>query len=232
MALKKVAEFGRTLVLAPHPDDETIGCGGLLALLAQAGQPVRVVLVTDGTGSHRRSLAYPAPRLRALRRSEMVAALAALGYSATTLSSLGLRDGHVPLGGEAGFASAVSLLSRITQRFAPDTVVMPAQDDHHADHRATQALGVAACAAAAPGARRLEYAVWGGRAAGPAAWQIDIQAVLHTKWCALALHRSQHGQVVHDDPHGFTLPQDVLDRCRAPVETYCERLNRTSDATL
>ena len=37
------------LVLAPHPDDETIGCGGSAALYAQAGIPVRALVMTDGS---------------------------------------------------------------------------------------------------------------------------------------------------------------------------------------
>ncbi|RZK45444.1 MAG: hypothetical protein EOO59_21060 [Hymenobacter sp.] len=43
------ATLGPTVVLVPHPDDEALGCGGLLALLRQAGQPVAAVLVSDGS---------------------------------------------------------------------------------------------------------------------------------------------------------------------------------------
>ncbi len=215
-----VAGLGRTLLLAPHPDDETIGCGGLLALLGQAGASVQVVLVTDGAGSHRQSRAYPKERLRALRQREMTAALRALGHGPQSLVALGLPDGRVPAPGEWGFDAVVSRLARIARCFGPHTVLMPTHDDAHPDHRATCAAGAAACLLAAPEARRLEYPVWGGNGAGRGAWQIDIGAVLDSKRRALALHRSQLGQVVHDDPQGFILPPDLLARCTLPVETY------------
>ena len=73
-----VRTLGRTVVLAPHPDDESLGCGGLLARLAAHGVPARVVVVTDGAQSHPGSAAYPPERLRALREAEARAAVAAL----------------------------------------------------------------------------------------------------------------------------------------------------------
>lgn len=213
--------LGRTMVLVPHPDDETIGCGGLLALLARNAMPVHVVLMSDGTGSHRRSTSYPAGRLRAVRQAEMVAALRALGHSPACLTALNLPDGAIPSWGEPGFGKTVARLGRITGRFAPDTVVMPLWDDGHPDHRATHAIGTAACAGAARDARQLGYPVWGGSLDG-AALQLDIGAVLDSKRQALACHRSQQGLLIDDDPQGFVLPMDLLARCALPVETYLD----------
>jgi LmbE family N-acetylglucosaminyl deacetylase len=51
------------MVLAPHPDDETLGCGGLITELTAKGRPPVVVVVTDGTGSHPASRSYPPARL-------------------------------------------------------------------------------------------------------------------------------------------------------------------------
>lgn len=220
MTPQAVAALGRTLVLAPHPDDETIGCGGLLALLGRAGAAVQVVLFTDGAGSHRQSREYPRERLRALRRREMTEALRELGHGPQGLVTLGLPDGGVPTRGEPGFDTVVNMLARITRVFRPDTVLMPTRDDAHPDHRATCAAGAAACLRAAPHARRFEYPVWGANDASRGTWEIDIAAVLDNKRRALASHRSQLGQVVHDDPLGFILPPDLLARCTLPVETY------------
>src|SRR5687768_8056870 len=69
-----VMSFGPTLVVAPHPDDESLGCGGALALLGRAGLPVWLLFVSDGAGSHPGSRRYPAPALRVLRESEARAA--------------------------------------------------------------------------------------------------------------------------------------------------------------
>lgn len=215
-----VAELGRTLLLVPHPDDETTGCGGLLALLGRAGAAVQVVLLTDGAGSHRHSRKYPATRLRALRQREMTAALRELGHSPQRLLPLGLPDGGVPTRGEPGFDAVVSRLAWITRGFRPHTVLMPTRDDAHPDHRATCAAGAAACLIAAPEARRLEYPIWGGSDADRSVWQLDIASVIDEKRRALARHRSQLGQVVHGDPQGFILPPDLLARCTRVVEVY------------
>ena len=70
-----VPEGRGLVVVAPHPDDESLGCGGLIVQALADGRAVRVVIVSDGCGSHPNSKAYPHERLRALRESETVAAL-------------------------------------------------------------------------------------------------------------------------------------------------------------
>jgi LmbE family N-acetylglucosaminyl deacetylase len=57
------AHARKILVVAPHPDDETLGCGGLISLLAQNGSAFYIVFVTDGSASHRNSRAWPSARL-------------------------------------------------------------------------------------------------------------------------------------------------------------------------
>jgi LmbE family N-acetylglucosaminyl deacetylase len=85
----------RALIVAPHPDDETLGCGGAIALLRSIGCDVRVLVVSDGTLSHPNSQKYPPLALRELRESETISALAVLGVDATTINFLRLPDGGV-----------------------------------------------------------------------------------------------------------------------------------------
>ncbi len=70
------------LAVAPHPDDDAIGCGGTLALARDAGLPVRVLYVTDGSASHAGSVNYPPSQLRDVRECEARAGLEALGIDA------------------------------------------------------------------------------------------------------------------------------------------------------
>lgn len=67
------------VVLSPHPDDETLGVGGLIAQARAIGQEVNVIVLTDGSGSHPRSKEYPRQRLIELRYSEVQRAGLALG---------------------------------------------------------------------------------------------------------------------------------------------------------
>ena len=65
----------RVLVVAPHPDDELLGCGGLVATLAPTGTAFCFVFVTDGGASHLGSRTWPRERLMARRRDEAIEAL-------------------------------------------------------------------------------------------------------------------------------------------------------------
>src|ERR1700733_13799140 len=57
----------RAVIVAPHPDDEILGTGGLLAQLSDLGRKVLIIAVTDGTASHPDSPQWPAARLAAIR---------------------------------------------------------------------------------------------------------------------------------------------------------------------
>lgn len=84
------------LVVAPHPDDETLGCGGAIALLRQLDLDVKVLVVSDGTQSHPNSLAYPPVALKQLRQRESLTALNILGVAPEAVTFLNLPDGAVP----------------------------------------------------------------------------------------------------------------------------------------
>ncbi len=200
-----LAALGRTLVVAPHPDDETFGCGGLIALLAQAGAPVHVVFVTDGAASHPGSRLYPPGRLVALRQRESLAALAALGLPADTATHLALPDGALPFAGETGFAQAVAAFAACLAAQAPDTIVLPWRRDSSRDHRATFEVVTAARASNAPTARVLEYPVWVWlhdedlpRADEVEILRLDIARARVAKRRAIACYKSQTGHLVAD----------------------------------
>ena len=83
----------RVCIFAPHPDDEILGCGGLLQQLADNGNPIVLIHVTNGTQSHPDSKIYSPEQLNTLRPKESVEALKTLDVShqVTTLA-LDLTD--------------------------------------------------------------------------------------------------------------------------------------------
>jgi LmbE family N-acetylglucosaminyl deacetylase len=74
------------VVVAPHPDDEILGCGGLLRHAAEQGMEVRVVAVTDGEACYPDEHWWTPERLRSARRAELAAALGELGIRPDPLS--------------------------------------------------------------------------------------------------------------------------------------------------
>ncbi|WP_086595735.1 PIG-L deacetylase family protein [Hymenobacter crusticola] len=232
--------LGRTVVIAPHPDDESLGCGGLMALLRAAQVPVAAVLVTDGTMSHPNSQKFPPAARRALREAEFADALRILGVEPTASLLLRLPDGATSnLGPEAVEAAVASLVRYLTE-WKPATIVVPWRRDPHPDHRTTSRLVHAAVARLPNPPRVLEYLVWAWERAAPAdlprldevtGWRLDISAVTAQKQQAIAAHRSQIEGVIDDDPAGFQLAPQMLVHFARPYEVYLEALPLTTATT-
>jgi LmbE family N-acetylglucosaminyl deacetylase len=147
-----VPQGARAVVVAPHPDDEVLAVGGLLAQLADTRCTVQVIAVTDGTASHRGSTEWPAERLAKARPRESLRALQRLGL-AIEPARLGLPDGGLQ-------AMRAMLAARLVSFLRPRDVVFTTwRRDGHPDHEATGEA--CAMAAASTGARLVEVPVWG-----------------------------------------------------------------------
>jgi LmbE family N-acetylglucosaminyl deacetylase len=114
-----------TLVLAPHPDDETLGAGGLIARLCKAGVPVTIVAITDGEHAY-----ADTPNLADIRILEQIEALHRLGVPERMIHRLHLPDRDV-----SGYEERLAelLLPFVT---ADTHLVAPWQRDFHPDHEA------------------------------------------------------------------------------------------------
>lgn len=211
----------RFLVLAPHPDDESLGCGGIIAEACARGRPPLVAILTDGAASHAKSRDWPPERLAALRAQEARYAVACLGLPAERLILLGTPDGDAPHGGVAAVALAARLAVLAD---GCDAILTCWRHDPHGDHVA--AWRIARDAAQFIGATLWEYPVWGWTLPRETALPADdlcvrrlaIGARLAAKRRAIAAHQTQHGRVVLDDPEGFVLPPDFLALFDRPFE--------------
>jgi LmbE family N-acetylglucosaminyl deacetylase len=136
------------LVVAPHPDDEALGCGGVVLAHVAAGDRVSAVFLTSGE----QGLAtYPVEEARQVREDEASRAAVVLGLSG--IEFLRLPDGS--LSGEA-VADAVAR-GVAAQLEGVDLVYVPHPGDDHDDHRAAAA---AVARAAAPAVEVLGYELW------------------------------------------------------------------------
>ena len=139
----------RVLVVAPHPDDESIATGGLLQVARAAGAACRVLLVTDGDNNpwpqrwqEKRWHIGPAERARwgARRRSEALAALELLGVERADVHCLGLPDLGLTDALMRGEPDVVALLLAQIEEFKPTRLVLPVLEDRHPDHSALDVL--------------------------------------------------------------------------------------------
>lgn len=213
------------LILAPHADDETLGCGGLIAAASAAGHPPFVLILTDGTGSHPNSRAYPPARLKSVREQEASDAVGILGLPPGRIGFLGLRDTAAPMEGD-GFHAAVMAILSFAERVGAASILSPWQHDPHCDHLAAHLM--ASDAVARRPVRHLAYPIWGwmlrpdARLLGPVprGMRLDIGEHLAAKRRAIAAHASQYGGLITDDSGGFQLPRNLLDVFSRPYETF------------
>jgi LmbE family N-acetylglucosaminyl deacetylase len=151
------ATWPGVVVVAAHPDDEILGVGGTLAILAAAGVRLRLIAVTDGEGSH--PDADPAV-IGLLRAAESATALDILGVRNIEVIRLGFPD--------TGLADHTEELAAILREQCAgfEVCLAPWEQDAHADHEA--AGRAARLVARETGQRVLTYPIWMWHWAGPA----------------------------------------------------------------
>jgi LmbE family N-acetylglucosaminyl deacetylase len=225
-ALDDIIGSGTCLVLAPHPDDESLGCGGLIAACVAAGRRPLIVIVTDGTGSHPGSAAFPPSRLGAVRAHEARDAVTHLGLASDRVVFLHQRDTATPHDGPGFDALVATLKGLVCLEPACTAILAPWRHDPHCDHEAAALL--ASAVAAEVSIRHVAYPVWGWTlpadtaipAVPEAGFRLDIRCFLPAKRAAIQAHRSQYGELITDDPTGFRLSPGLLSVFDQPVETF------------
>jgi LmbE family N-acetylglucosaminyl deacetylase len=230
------------VILAPHPDDETIGCGAVILRKVAAGTPVTVVVVADGRYTPRSQYLSP-EGVAALRRAEMVEAARRLGLPAQSVRQWGYEDCALAY----HEADLVGRIGDLIAELNPDEVYVTGAFEPHSDH---SALGRATRRALERQDRPpllMEYPIWiwhqlyDGAIPAPlrsrlatAKAALDLLAFrrksvkVHTaefsagKWHALEGYGSQLGLPtgVPDEEDWQVLPQPVLDTARDSVELF------------
>lgn len=224
---------GRVLAFAPHPDDEVAGPGGILMRHSTQGDPVRVIVTTDGTNGDPDGH-VDAAELGALRRQESRAGLALLGISDALY--WGLPDGQVL--SESDLQLGVTLAMAAIRDYAPDVIYLPWELDGHPDHHAlhlvvTRAIDQLQQDGALPQLLALGYEVWNAMIPDVI---VETTAAAEQKRLAMLAHASQmryvefdrcllglsaYRAMVHLRGHGYgealclvrgTLPEALSDR--------------------
>jgi LmbE family N-acetylglucosaminyl deacetylase len=125
----------RIVVFAPHPDDETLGCGGTIVKRVAQGYDVIIVVMTDGR--HALSAAFgiknnPTPEeIKQIRQTETIAAMQILGVPENSIIFLGFEDGTLA----NNYAQLLVKVTEILNEFQPVEIYFPLKHDYHSDHR-------------------------------------------------------------------------------------------------
>lgn len=247
------AELRRSAVIfAPHPDDESLACGGTIARKVQLGARVQVVYMTDGRHSHSR---YIRPhQLAALRTQEALAAGRMLGLNDVDATFLNFEDGCLAQEETAAIRSVTGILNS----WQPEEVYIPYRHEPPADHVATHHIVLAALRESGLKPVIYEYSVWfwqhwpwtpfpgGSRQAN---WNyiknslthglglqlmrdfrrfVPVAEVLEQKKVALAQHKTQMARQSADAPWPILADVDkgeFLSLFFQPYEIFLERYN-------
>ena len=210
---------GTVLVLAPHADDETLGCGEAIVAARAFGRHVAVALMTDGAASHPNSRTHPPAAMRALRLEEFEAAVADLDPRIET-RSFAFPDA-ASTGDEHERARFLDVLTPFAHEVAPAVIWTTWEHDPHCDHlataRAARELGTAL------GVPVLSYVVWGrfgARTADGLVVRFADRRANAAKRRAAAHYRSQLTPLVADDPDGFVMPAALTEHFLSTPEIF------------
>ena len=230
-----VYNWATTLVIAPHPDDETLCCGGAIALLRQMGYRVHVMILADGANMHPRAEFMSPGEFRNLRRAETEHALSKLGVSNDSITFLNLADSLLPAKGEAGFEEVVRLCRNKIHDLKPDTILAPWRRDLHRDHRATwQITRQALIDEQLEDINLVEYAVWALYAENEhdlptleevQPWRLDTKPVIEQKIAALNAYQPSLNLIGNEDKAERAYSSEILSHFTHPWELYLDQNN-------
>ncbi|MBX3357724.1 MAG: PIG-L family deacetylase [Phycisphaeraceae bacterium] len=200
------------VVIAPHPDDETLGCGAVIMRKVGAGKRVRVVIVTDGRRSHD-SKSVTAEELVAMRRREAIEACRVMGVGDDAVVFIGCPDQEVGARREETTRRLRAVIEAEAAAGGAEEVYSPSGIDRNADHRDIAAIVRDLAAAGRFAGDLLEYPVWFWTFRtwmGPG--RVGVGSVVRLAWRPLAAMVTLRVRLVSTD--------GLLDRKRAAIAAH------------
>lgn len=205
------------IVFAPHQDDETLGCGGLMALKHELGAQIKVVFLTDGQKSDENM--KPEDLIK-IRKQEAVNALSILGILSSDIFFLDYVDGTLMELSQKERHLIINQIAQLLQSFEPSEVYVPCEKDQHNDHMATYDLVQAAIAESKLAVEVFEYPIWifwnitqifkfNLQELG-AAYNLSIKSVYQKKQKAIKAYDSQCQDLPYSFLRRFFIPREIF----------------------
>ena len=176
--LRPVLPFtDKTVIIAPHPDDEVIGCAGLIQALVERSTPPHVIILTGGEGSHRGCCDTSAEDIITARHQLTLDAAATLGLPESHIHCLNYPDGEVALE-----HSATESLRELLTQLSPKALFVPHRGEGWSDH--LQAAEITKHLLKGQDVSIYEYCVW--------MWYYNVWHLDFKQACVLRMSRAQH----------------------------------------
>ena len=189
------------MIFAPHQDDETLGCGGVIALKRQQEIPVSVVFLTDGQASHRGHPRLKPSELGKIRKQEALTALDVIGVEKSNIYFLEEPDGQLAQIPLKKREELVNKLIKLLQTINPQEVFITYRQDMSSDHETAYTLVREAVLRSEIEVEIFQYPIWRlwqmqtfdfRSPELSSAYRLSIKKVLHKKKQALAAYKSQY----------------------------------------
>ena len=185
------------IVFSPHPDDETLGCGGTVIKKIRAGAEVKIVFMTDGRKSHRHLISEN--ELKSIRSTEALAASRMLGVKANEVIFLDFEDGELSKNQNYAMHKVMEIL--LSQQ--PEGIFIPSCKEPSlwsGDHLVTNRIVTSALRMCGRKADIYEYPIW--------FWY-------HWPWASMPIHNRR--EFLTFLKNSFVLPSSLLREFRCSV---------------
>ena len=226
-------ELGRLApisIIVPHADDETLGCGGLIAHAVALRLSVQIFYLTDGSASHPGSPSWLPEHVATRRRSEALEALLTLGLQPEWVRFLDWPDSKPFRRGSAAYQATVASIGKVCAGYGVRSILAPWWREAHCDHFAAAQLADDIAHLSAPSCRRLDYLVWSwslrelkDAPLNHHVWRLPVPDLIERRRQALAKHGTQMGRVIRDAATPFTIAPEMAALVERPSEIFLER---------
>lgn len=156
-SVPELSLVGTTLIIAPHPDDEALGCGGLIARLVSQGNAPHVAILSGGGASLRSRADFAPEVVMAARRRLTLDSARGLGLPGENIHFLNFEDGAISARPE----DEMDRLRQLVTQLQPRNLLVPHRGEGWPDHLAVREIGIELSREAATGDVEVrEYCVW------------------------------------------------------------------------
>ncbi|WJW80161.1 PIG-L deacetylase family protein [Bartonella sp. TP] len=215
ISISSLSANGPIVVLAPHPDDEALGCGAAIAAASDMATDIHIICLTDGRASHQNSRDWFPQRLIDTRRKEFIKSCDILTNGKAKTYWLNYIDQHSPNNGKEQLKAAETIATLLAYTNIK-AIWASWLFDPHIDHKNTAKIALLLQQRYLKNAQLYFYSVWGRFIRTKAlqnykCFTFDPQPYLERKKAASLAHRTQMTALINDDPDGFIMQQETLE---------------------